>query len=50
MKGGFGKVYQARHKESGDILAVKSMRKDTTLQCVTRHFMYADLDCLGDSA
>jgi serine/threonine protein kinase len=26
-------VYQALHKESGDVLAVKSMRKDTTLQC-----------------
>jgi hypothetical protein len=35
-QGGFGKVYQARHKESGDILAVKSMRKDTTLQCDAR--------------
>jgi serine/threonine protein kinase len=34
MQGGFGKVYQALHKESGDVLAVKSMRKDTTLQCV----------------
>jgi serine/threonine protein kinase len=34
MQGGFGKVYQARHRESGDILAVKSMRKDTTLQYV----------------
>jgi hypothetical protein len=31
-QGGFGKVYQARHKQSGDILAMKSMRKDTTLQ------------------
>jgi serine/threonine protein kinase len=38
-QGGFGKVYQARHKESGDILAMKSMRKDTTLQC--DHFLVA---------
>jgi len=45
-QGAFGKVFQVEHKETGDILAMKVMRKDRILERNQGDYMQAERDIL----